>query len=95
MGMLTCAGIEHDADRHVILAEPYGNAKARYAQRAVQLMRPAQQLIAVLLIRHKGSVSYQQSCVSSCPSPGGMLRPTTPSGQSSWCVRHSNWQLSS
>ena len=61
MGALTCASVEHDADRHVILAEPYGDAEARYAQRAVQLMRPAQQLIAVLLVRHKGTISAQQN----------------------------------
>lgn len=61
MGALTCARVEHDADRHVILAEPYGNAEARNAQRAVQLMRPAQQLIAVLLMRHKGTISAQQN----------------------------------
>ena len=46
---LACASVEHDANRHVICAQTSRYAQAGYAQRAVQLMCPAQQLIAVRL----------------------------------------------
>ena len=59
---LACACIEHDPDRHVVCAQTGRYAQAGYAQRAVQLMCPAQQLIAIRLeARERRSASAMPS----------------------------------